>query len=81
MTTECLNCDLVNPTATRELTARRAVRAAYLGFFVDMFEVYLPVAVLAPAMVYFIPAGLSAAANATIFSVVFAISLMGRPIG
>jgi MFS family permease len=57
------------------------VRAAYIGFFVDMFEVYLPVAVLAPALVYFIPAGLSASTNATIFSVVFAISLMGRPIG
>jgi MFS family permease len=66
---------------TRELIARKAVRAAYVGFFVDMFEVYLPIAVLAPALVYFIPAGLSAATNATIFSVVFAVSLMGRPIG
>ncbi len=46
-----------------------------------MFEVYLPIAVLAPALVYFIPPGLSAATTATIFSVVFAISLMGRPIG
>jgi MFS family permease len=76
-----LSTDLLNPGATRELIARRAVRAAYFGFFVDMFEVYLPVAVLAPALVYFIPAGLSAATNATIFSVIFAISLMGRPIG
>ena len=67
--------------AGRDLIARRAVRAAYIGFFVDMFEVYLPIAVLAPALVYFIPAGLSAATTATIFSVVFAISLMGRPIG
>jgi len=81
MTTEYLNPNLAMPTASRELIARRAVRAAYVGFFVDMFEVYLPVAVLAPALVYFIPAGLSAATNATIFSVVFAISLMGRPIG
>jgi len=46
-----------------------------------MFEVYLPIAVLTPALEYFIPAGLSAANRATIFSVVFAISLMGRPIG
>jgi MFS family permease len=64
-----------------ELIARRAVRAAYFGFFVDMFEVYLPIAVLAPALQYFIPPGLSAATKATIFAVVFAISLMGRPIG
>ena len=80
MTTQYLNSDLAEPT-TPELIARRAVRAAYFGFFVDMFEVYLPIAVLAPALVYFIPTGLSAATNATIFSVVFAISLMGRPIG
>jgi MFS family permease len=81
MTTQCLNPDLAEPIKTPDLIARRAVRAAYFGFFVDMFEVYLPIAVLAPALVYFIPAGLSAATKATIFSVVFAISLMGRPIG
>jgi MFS family permease len=81
MKTQYLSPEVVKPTATRDLIARRAVRAAYFGFFVDMFEVYLPIAVLAPALVYFIPAGQSPAANATIFSVVFAISLMGRPIG
>ena len=64
-----------------ELVARRAVRAAYFGFFVDMFEVYLPIAVLAPALAYFIPAGLSNATQATIFYMVFAVSLIGRPIG
>jgi MFS family permease len=81
MTTQYLNPDLAELTPARDLIARRAVRAAYFGFFVDMFEVYLPIAVLAPALEYFIPAGLSAATKATIFSVVFAISLMGRPIG
>jgi MFS family permease len=81
MTTQYLSPDFAEPTTTSDLIARRAVRAAYFGFFVDMFEVYLPIAVLAPALVYFIPAGLSAATKATIFFVVFAISLMGRPIG
>jgi MFS family permease len=66
---------------TPDLIARHAVRGAYFGFFVDMFEVYLPVAVLAPALVYFIPPGLTAATRATIFFVVFAISMLGRPIG
>ncbi|MGA7541242.1 MAG: MFS transporter [Steroidobacteraceae bacterium] len=80
-TTQYLNLDLTERTAASELIARKAVRAAYFGFFVDMFEVYLPVAVLAPALVYFIPPGLSAATRATTFSVIFAISLMGRPIG
>ena len=77
MTIQDMNSDFVEPANT-ELIARRAVRAAYFGFFVDMFEVYLPIAVLAPALEYFIPAGLSAATKATIFAVVFAISLMGR---
>jgi MFS family permease len=67
--------------ASPEVTARRAVQAAYFGFFVDMFEVYLPIAVLAPALVYFIPAGLSGAMQATIFYIVFAVSLIGRPLG
>jgi hypothetical protein len=57
------------------------VRAAYFGFFVDMFEVYLPIAVPAPALVYFIPASLTGAMQATIFYVVFAVSLIGRPLG
>src|SRR6516164_5474946 len=46
-----------------------------------MFEVYLPIAVLAPALAYFVPTGLSGAAQATIFYGVFAVSLIGRPIG
>jgi MFS family permease len=72
---------LARKAAPPELIASRAVQAAYFGFFVDMFEVYLPIAVLAPALVYFIPAGLSSATQATIFYVVFAVSLIGRPIG
>ncbi|HTT06826.1 MAG TPA: MFS transporter, partial [Steroidobacteraceae bacterium] len=57
------------------------MRAAYLGFFVDMFEVYLPIAVLAPAIVYFVQGGLTSATQATLFYLVFAVSLIGRPIG
>lgn len=67
--------------ASPQLTVRRAVQAAFFGFFVDMYEVYLPIAVLAPALVYFIPGGLSGAVQATMFYVVFAVSLIGRPIG
>jgi hypothetical protein len=35
---------------------QRALRAAFVGFFVDMFDMYLPIVVLAPAMSYFQPA-------------------------
>src|SRR5258708_6009998 len=68
-------------TPSPDLIAQRAVWAACFGFFVDMFDVYLPIAVLAPALAYFIPAGLSGAAQATIFYVVFAVTLIGRPLG
>jgi len=64
-----------------EFAARRAIQAACFGFFVDMFDVYLPIAVLAPALTYFIPAGLSGTTQATIFYLVFAITLVGRPLG
>jgi MFS family permease len=68
------------PLRQRRL-ALRAVKAAYFGFFVDMFEVYLPIAVLAPALVYFVPGDLSSAVRATLFDVIFAASLVSRPIG
>jgi hypothetical protein len=35
---------------------QRVLRAAFIGFFVDMFDVYLPVVALGPAMSYFQPA-------------------------
>jgi len=66
---------------SRERIARSAVRAAYFGFFVDMFEIYLPITVLAPALVYFVPPGIGAQGRATILSLTFAVSLIGRPIG
>jgi MFS family permease len=72
---------LAEIAASPNLIARRAVRAAYFGFYVDMFEVYLPIAVLAPAIVYFVPGGISSATRATLFYLVFAVSLIGRPIG
>lgn len=33
---------------------KKTLRAAIFGFFVDMFDVYLPVIALAPAISYFI---------------------------
>jgi MFS family permease len=60
---------------------RRALLAAFLGFFVDMFDVYLPVVVLGPAMAYFQPESLSPAIKSTLFYIVFAVSLVGRPAG
>ena len=66
---------------SKEVKARRAVRAAFVGFFVDMYDVYLPIAALAPALVYFIPEDLPATTQATIFFLIFAVTLIGRPVG
>ena len=60
---------------------QRALRAAFFGFFVDMFDVYLPIVALGPAMSYFQPVTLSPALKSTLFYVVFALSLVGRPVG
>jgi MFS family permease len=67
--------------AAEHHAGHRALGAAFLGFFVDMFDVYLPVVALGPAMSYFQPAALSPALKSTLFYVVFALSLVGRPIG
>jgi len=60
---------------------QHALRAAFIGFFVDMFDVYLPIVALGPAISYFQPATLSPALKSTLFYIVFAFSLVGRPLG
>jgi MFS family permease len=66
---------------THGVNTRRAVGAACFGFFVDMFDVYLPITTLVPALVYFTPTGLSSTSQATIFYLIFSATLIGRPIG
>jgi MFS family permease len=60
---------------------RRALRAAMFGFFVDMYDVYLPVIALAPAISYFAATGASTVQLATLTAAIFAVSLVGRPLG
>lgn len=33
---------------------KSAVQGAFFGFYVDLFDIYLPVVALAPALIYFI---------------------------
>jgi len=54
---------------------------ASVGFFVDMFDIYLPVIVLAPAIIYFFPPSMPAGTQALLDGFVFAAALLGRPIG
>lgn len=60
---------------------RNAIGAAMFGFFVDMYDVYLPVIVLAPAMVYFSAAGASGIDMAVFGTLIFVASIIGRPLG
>jgi MFS family permease len=61
--------------------AKHAIRGAWFGFFVDMFDIYLPIVVLAPALIYFVPSDLDASTKAIISGTIFAATLLGRPIG
>lgn len=68
-------------SADHKARGRRALGAAMFGFFVDMYDVYLPVIALTPAMAYFTAEGTSAVETATLLGAIFAVSLVGRPLG
>jgi MFS family permease len=61
--------------------ARKTILAGCIGFAVDFFDIYLPVLVLATAIGYFEPPGLSATTTTTIYFLTFAATLLGRPVG
>lgn len=58
-----------------------AVRGGILAYFVDQFDIYLPIVVIAPATIYFESSSLSASTVALLSSFVFASTLVGRPLG
>jgi MFS family permease len=68
-------------TPERAAKRRSAIRGAFFAEFVDMFDIYLPTVVLTPALIYFQPEGMSAGLAAILTSLVFATTLIGRPIG
>ncbi|MQP33232.1 MFS transporter [Rhodococcus erythropolis] len=59
----------------------KTLRAATAGFFIDMYDVYLPVVALVPAIAYFAATDASSQQKATLAGAIFAVSLIGRPIG
>lgn len=61
--------------------SKKAARAAFLGFAVDYYDIYLPVVALAPAIHYFQPETISGSLETTLFYLTFAFTLIGRPIG
>jgi MFS family permease len=61
--------------------ARRAIWGAFVGFFVDNYDIFLPVIALAPAVSYFIPKSIAPTTAAIASAMIFATTLIGRPIG
>ena len=60
---------------------KSAIKGAFFSEYIDMFDIYLPVIVLAPVMFVFQPPNLSVAAETVLASFVFITTLLGRPIG
>ncbi|HEY2207396.1 MAG TPA: MFS transporter [Pseudonocardia sp.] len=60
---------------------RSATVGAFFAEFVDMFDIYLPTVILTPALMYFQPAGLSPGMIGIFTSLIFATTLIGRPVG
>ena len=74
----------IGSTAAREeLTpaAKKAIAGAFFGLAVDFYDIYLPTVALTPAIIYFQPKNLPASVVATLGFIVFAVALIGRPIG
>ena len=68
-------------TDTLTPAGRRAIKGAFFGFWVDFYDIYLPTVALTPAIIYFIPKGLPVQTAVTLNFLVFAVTLIGRPIG
>ena len=60
---------------------RHAVWGAFIGFFVDNYDIFLPIIALAPAIAYFIPKTIPPATAAVASAMIFATTLIGRPLG
>lgn len=71
----------VKTTSSNPVQARKAVRGAWAAFFVDLFDIYLPVIVLAPAITYFVSPDLGPVGISVVNGAIFAATLLGRPIG
>lgn len=68
-------------TAQPDKQVRHVMRGAFAGFFLDMFDIYLPVLVLAPALGYFVSPTLPPATQALVANLIFVSTLIGRPVG
>ncbi|KVD46831.1 MFS transporter [Burkholderia sp. ABCPW 11] len=66
---------------TPEERSRNALKGAFFSEFVDMFDVFLPIAILSPVLFLFLPPSASGAASTPLASLAFVVTLLGRPVG
>jgi MFS family permease len=68
-------------TSEERAAAKAGLRGGIFGYFLDQYDIYLPIITLAPALAYFEGADMDPAATATIAALVFVSTLIARPIG
>lgn len=70
-------------TRTESLPAdvKRAMAGGVISMFVDTYDVYLPALVLPAAMKYFEPPTLPTNIQVTLTTLMFTVTLLGRPVG
>ena len=61
--------------------ARRSILGGVITLFIDSYDIYLPALVLPAALGYFEPTNMSDTTRATLDTLVFTVTLLGRPIG
>ena len=61
--------------------ARTSILGGVITLFIDSYDIYLPALVLPAALGYFEPASMSSDVKATLDTIVFTVTLLGRPIG
>ena len=81
---EAVSVDDVSEAAREgslETRRKSAIKGAVFSEFVDMFDIYLPVIILAPIQTYFLPRSVSGGYQVILESLVFITTLLGRPLG
>ena len=61
--------------------ARTSILGGVITLFIDSYDIYLPALVLPAALGYFEPDSMSTTLKATLDTIVFTVTLLGRPIG
>jgi hypothetical protein len=63
------------------VAARGSILGGVITLFIDSYDIYLPALVLPAALDYFEPHAMSSTTKATLGTIVFTVTLLGRPIG